>query len=80
MAGSGADAGIFSQADLLGALLPSSSSVKTYNVESLLPVFSLAELRAALTEGERGRATPFDFDKFLASKNGNGRSKKRAPI
>jgi len=36
----------------------------------------LAELRAALAEGEKGRATPFDFDKFLASKNGNGRSKK----
>jgi antitoxin ParD1/3/4 len=35
----------------------------------------LAELRAALAEGEKGRATPFDFDKFLASKNGNGKAK-----
>ncbi len=37
------DVGTFSQADPLGALSPA----KTYNVESLLPVVSLAELRAA---------------------------------
>ena len=42
-AGPAAQSTAFSQADLLGAL----SSAKSYNVESLLPVVSLKELRAA---------------------------------
>ena len=37
----------------------------------------LAELRAALAEGEKGRATPFDFDKFLARKNSRSKKKSR---
>jgi antitoxin ParD1/3/4 len=37
----------------------------------------LAELRAALAEGEKGRATPFDFDKFLARKNRSSKKKAR---
>ena len=42
-AGSAAETTAFSQADLLGALSPA----KSYNAESLLPVVSLKELRAA---------------------------------
>jgi antitoxin ParD1/3/4 len=37
----------------------------------------LMELRAALAEGEKGKATPLDFDKFLAKKNGRRRKKVR---
>jgi transglutaminase-like putative cysteine protease len=40
---SASDPAVFSQADLLGAL----SAAKTYRIESLLPVISLEELRAA---------------------------------
>ena len=42
-ADSAADVGTFSQADLLGAISPA----KTYNIESLLPLVSIEELRAA---------------------------------
>ena len=36
----------------------------------------LAELRAALDEGERsGYATPFDFDEFIAEMRKNGKKK-----
>lgn len=37
----------------------------------------LAELRAALDEGEKGRATPFDFDKFIARKMKSRKKKTR---
>lgn len=37
----------------------------------------LAELRAALAEGEKGRATPFDFDKFLSVMHNKNRRKNR---
>lgn len=36
----------------------------------------LAALRAALKQGEKGRATPFDFDKFLVRKNKEYKEKK----
>jgi antitoxin ParD1/3/4 len=37
----------------------------------------LADLRAALDEGEKGRATPFDFDKFIARKMRSEKKKAR---